>query len=294
MKSTVADKHPGFADVLKRFFSLTKPGIIFGNVITLLGGFLMASHFYINLPLLFFAALGMSLVIACGCVFNNVIDSDIDQLMKRTQNRLLARGIISPSTALLFGCVLGLLGFLVLALQTNLLTVIVSAIGLFFYVVVYSLLFKRRSVFGITVGGVAGAIPPVVGYCAVTNHFDAGAIILFSILFFWQMPHSYAIAIFRLKDYAAANIAVLPVKKGVSYTKISMMVYIVAFTVAAVMPYFFGYSGFLYFVVALSVGVFWFFKGLKQYRTQNDVLWAKKLFLFSILGITVLSAAMIF
>lgn len=283
-----------FGRFVSNYYSLTKPGIIFGNVITLMGGYFLASQGQFNVVILLFSMLGMVLVIASGCVFNNCIDQDIDQLMERTKNRLIARGEISIKAALSFAILLAILGFAVLAWGTNMLTVVVSLIGLFFYVVVYSLWFKRHSVFGTTVGGVAGAVPPVVGYCAVTNRFDAGAIILFSILFFWQMPHSYAIAIFRLKDYAAAKIPVLPVEKGIAHAKLSMMFYIPFFTLAAVMPYFCGYAGFLYFIVALSIGVLWFFKGLRNYYKLDDNAWAKKMFFFSIIGITLLSVMMAF
>ncbi len=280
--------------VVKNYYSLTKPGIIFGNIVTLLGGFLLASRHNFDILLLVSTMIGMSLVIACGCVLNNVIDADIDQLMERTQHRLIARGIISAKAAIIYAIFLGFFGFLILFLQTNALTTIIASVGLFFYVIVYSLWFKRRSVFGTTIGGIAGAIPPVIGYLAVTNHFNSGAIILFSILFFWQMPHSYAIAIYRLKDYTTAAIPVLPVKKGIAYTRISMLVYIIAFTIAAVMPFFFGYTNILYFIVALFIGVFWFIQALRKFNVNNPRIWAKKIFLFSVLGITLLSVIMAF
>lgn len=280
-------------DIVKHYYSLTKPGIIFGNIITLLGGFFLATQHGINFILLLSTLLGMALVIACGCVLNNVIDADIDSVMERTKNRLIARGIISPKIAIVYALVLGLCGFLILFAQTNLLTVIIAAVGLFFYVIVYSLWFKRHSVFGVTVGGIAGAVPPVVGYTSITNHLDSGAFILFLILFFWQIPHSYAIAIYRLKDYAAASIPVLPLKKGILYTKISMLIHMLAFAMVAVMPYFFGYANFIYFVVALSVGVFWLFQGIRLFNA-DPIRWAKKIFLFSILGITLLSVMMAF
>lgn len=292
MRFLSASRSATLSLVCKNYYSLTKPGIIYGNVVTLLGGFLLASRHGLDLLLLLSTILGMSLVIACGCVLNNIIDADIDQLMERTKDRLIARGVISIKPAIVYAVLLGVLGFLILFFQTNALTVAVAFIGLFFYVAVYSLAFKRRSVFGITVGGIAGAVPPVIGYLAVTNHVNSGAIILFSILFFWQMPHSYAIAIYRLKDYAAASIPVLPVKKGIAYTRMSMLVYIVAFTIAAVMPSFFGYTGILYFLVALSLGVVWFMQAAKPVTEENARSWAKKIFLFSILAITVLSVMM--
>ncbi len=275
-----------------RLLSLTKPGIIFGNIITVSGGYILGSQDGFNIGLLLITIIGMALVIACGCVFNNYIDRDIDGLMARTKNRVLVQGLISNRTAILSALLFGLLGAAVLYLQTNLLTLAIALTGLFFYVVVYSLWFKRKSTYGTVVGGIAGAVPPVVGYCAATNSFNAGAIILFMILFLWQMPHFYAIAIYRQSDYAAAAIPVLPIKKGIRYTKISMLVYIAAFTVAAVMPTFFGYTGWLYFIVALCSGLVWFYYGVQGFTTKDNEKWARKMFLFSIINITLLCIMM--
>ncbi len=277
-----------------RYLSITKPGIIRGNIITLCGGFFLASRGHIDFWLLLFTAAGMSLVIACGCVINNIIDRDIDLLMTRTKDRVMVKGLVSKQAAAIYAVILGVLGFAILYFRTNNLTVLVSAIGLFFYVVVYTICMKRRSPLGTLVGGVSGAIPPVVGYCAVTNRFDLGAIILFLILFFWQLPHFYAIAIYRLEDYQAASIPVLPATKGMRRTKISILAYIAVFTVVAVMPTIFGYAGVAYFIVALAIGLFWFYSGLKGFSVQNDKPWARKMFLLSILNIALLCVMMLF
>lgn len=276
-----------------RFISVTKPGIIFGNIVTVSGGFFLASQSAINFWLLLITLIGMSLVIACGCVFNNYIDRDIDKLMERTKKRELVNGLMSGKTAIVYAIALGILGFLVLGLGTNLLTVSMAAIGLFFYVVVYTLWLKRRSIYGTIIGGIAGAVPPVVGYCAVTNNFNTGAILLFLILFVWQIPHFYAISIYRLEDFKAASIPILPVKKNIHYTKVSMLLYIVAFTAAAVMPSLFGYTGVVYFVVAFILGLVWFCMGLQGLFTKDDRTWARKIFLYSVILITVLSMMML-
>jgi len=284
---------------MQRFLSITKPGIIVGNVITLAGAFFLASHLVSSISisslLLLFVLtlLGMSFVIASGCVFNNVIDRDIDGLMERTRSRVLVKGLVSVPAALSYAVLLGLSGLVILYFATNPLTAGVALFGLVVYVCVYSLYAKRHSVYGTIIGGVAGAIPPVVGYCALTNRLDLGAMVLFSILFFWQIPHSYAIAIYRLADYEHANIPVLPTQRGIDYTKMSMLVYIAAFTIVAVMPTILGLTGLLYLVVALSVGLIWFYLGLQGFhRQQDDRLWARKLFFFSIINIMLLSLFM--
>ena len=142
--------------------------------------------------------------------------------MERTKDRALAAGRISGRAAIVYGTILGFVGFAVLVLHTNLLTAAIAAVGFFFYVFMYSLWFKRRSICGTVVGSIAGAVPPLVGYCAASNRFDAAAILLFFILAIWQMPHFFAIAIYRFNDYAAASIPVFPVKKEIQKTKIAI------------------------------------------------------------------------
>lgn len=276
-----------------KFFSVTKPGIIFGNIITVSGGYFLGSqnHFYF-LPFLA-ALIGMSLIIASGCVFNNFIDQDIDVLMERTKNRPLVTGSISGKVAIIYAVILGIVGLGVLYFFTNLLTVLTAVVGLFFYVVVYTLWLKRRSIYGTIIGGVAGAVPPVAGYCAATNRFDSGAVVLFLILFLWQIPHFYAISIYRLKDFTAASIPILPVEKDIRYTKLSMLVYIVAFTFACIMPTILGYIGIIYFVAALSLGLVWLLLGIQGLKTKDDAAWARKMFLFSIVNITLLCVMML-
>ncbi len=275
------------------FISITKPGIIFGNTVTLMGGFFMGSQGSMNFLLLLAAIVGMALVIAAGCIFNNYIDRDIDRLMKRTQDRVLAQDRMPVIMAMIYGAVLGTLGFVTLYLFTNVLTVMVALVGLIFYVPVYSLYLKRKSIYGTLVGGVAGAIPPVVGYAAVTDRFDLGALLLFLILFLWQVPHFYAITIYRLNDYKNACIPVLPVvNHNITYTKWSMLVYACAFALAAILPSLLHYTGMVYFIVALALSLTWVGLIIKGFRAKNNSLWARRVFLFSIIVITVLSMMM--
>ncbi len=278
-------------NLFKTYFSLTKPGIIFGNLITATAGFFLASKGHVNLGLLLVTLSGTSLGIASACVFNNYIDRDIDRKMTRTKNRVLVKRLVPVPNALIFGVVLGLLGFLILVLYINLLTVAIGFIGAFFYVVMYSI-WKRRSIYGTLVGSVSGATPIVVGYTAVTNQFDLGAIILFMILVLWQMPHFYAIAIFRLKDYTAASLPVLPVVKGIYITKIHMLFYISAFIIAASMLTILGYTGYIYLIVVILAGFTWLSLCIKGFKTNNDTLWARKMFKLSLMIITLLCIAM--
>lgn len=278
--------------LLKQYLNLAKPGIVFGNLISVTGGFFLASRGDANLALYLATALGVSLVIASGCVFNNYIDRDIDQKMERTRNRVLAQGLVSPVHAIVYACVLGVAGVALLYAATNTLAVMLVLMGFVVYVGLYSLWLKRGSVYGTLVGSLSGAAPPVVGYCAVSNEFDAGAAILLLIFSLWQMPHSYAIAIFRFNDYQAANIPVLPVIKGISAAKRQIVLYIAAFVVATLMLTLSGYAGYSYFVVAALSGAYWLWMGVSGYKAADDRVWARKLFTFSIVTITMLSVMM--
>jgi protoheme IX farnesyltransferase len=200
--------------------------------------------------------------------------------------------LISKTNALIYGIFLAIIGSWLLFYFANLLTLIIALIGLFFYVVVYTLGFKRTSVYGTIVGSISGAIPPLVGYCAVTNQLNAGGVILFVILTLWQMPHSYAIAIFRFKDYTAANIPVLPIKKGIAKAKISMLGYIILFAIAITQLYFWDYTGIYYLIASIGVGLWWIYLAIKGFYAKDDVVWARKLFGFSIIAIMILSIMM--
>lgn len=279
--------------MIKQYLQVTKPGIIFGNLISVIGGFLLAAQGHIDYPLFFATLVGVSLVVASGCVFNNVIDRDIDKKMERTKNRVLVKGLISLKVTLVYASLLGIAGFALLYIAANPLAMWLAVMGFVVYVGVYSLYMKRHSVYGTLIGSLSGAAPPVIGYCAVSNQFDAGALILLLIFSLWQMPHSYAIAIFRFKDYQAANIPVLPVVKGISVAKHHITLYIVAFAVATLMLSLGGYAGYKYLIVAAAVSVWWLGMALSGYKNAiDDRVWARKLFVFSIVAITSLSVMM--
>ncbi|MCG7600522.1 heme o synthase [Halomonas sp. McH1-25] len=278
--------------MIKLYLNLTKPGIIFGNLISVTGGYFLAARGEFDLPLFLATLAGVALVIASGCVFNNVIDRDIDVKMERTRNRALARGLVSPHVALAYATVLGLAGFALLYWGANPLAALFAGLGFFVYVVLYSLYLKRNSVYGTLVGSLSGATPPVIGYCAASGQFDMGGAILLLIFSLWQMPHSYAIAIFRFNDYRAASIPVLPVKKGIAAAKRSIVLYIVAFMAAALALSVLGYAGYGYFAVAATMSLYWLYLASLGYRKNDDCAWAKKQFAFSIVMITALSVMM--
>jgi heme o synthase len=266
------------------YYLLTKPGIIMGNLITVAAGFLLASKGNIDLFLFFATLIGLTFIMASACVFNNYINRQVDKKMKRTKNRALVTGLISGSNAIVFGACLGIIGNLILFLYTNFLTVAVASIGFFVYVILYSF-WKCRTVYGTAIGSIAGATPPVVGYCAVSNDFDLGALILFTIMVLWQMPHFFAIAMYHFDDYAAGEIPVLPITKGILRTKIHMMIYILGFILTASMLTFFNYTGYVYLIVTTSIGLTWLGLCWKGFKSHNDHLWAKQMFRLSLVMI---------
>ena len=278
---------------LKSYLQVTKPGIIMGNLIATAGGFFLAARGDIDITLLLATLCGLSLVVASGCVINNCIDMDIDRYMERTRNRVTVTGELSVNAAMAHGLLLGIAGFALLMIFTNPVTVALAGAGFVIYVGLYSLWLKRSSVYGTFVGSLSGAMPPVVGYCAVTGEFDTAAAILLLMFCLWQMPHSYAIAIFRYDDYRGAGIPVLPVAKGVDRAKLHIVLYIAAFALATVLLTATGYAGYGFLAVACTTSLWWLVMALKGWKADvDDTGWARQVFGVSIITIAALSVAM--
>jgi len=270
--------------MIKTYCSLTKPGIIMGNVITAIGGFFLASKGF-SLASLIPTLIGLSLIIASACVCNNYMDRDIDKLMARTKNRALAQNTIPKRNALIFGISLVLAGAVVLFLFTNSLTLWVALAGFLLYVFLYSPL-KYQSTYGTLIGSIAGGAPPLVGYFGAGGHVDMGAILISGSIILWQMPHFYAIAIYRLNDYKAASIPVLPLVKGIYTTKVHMLIYTIAFLVTTLSLTFFGYTGYIFLSVMGILGISWIWLCIKGFTSKNDAVWARKVFIFSLVIVT--------
>jgi protoheme IX farnesyltransferase len=286
--SKVTDTHR-----IRAYLSLVKPGIIFGNALTAIAGFGLAAQGTFQARLFFFTLLGLSLIIASACVYNNYIDRKADQSMQRTRHRPLAQGTIPCSHALIMGTLLGLLGTVLLAKETNFLTVLIALFGFTVYVFWYSF-FKYVTVHGTLIGSIAGAVPPVVGYCAVSNHLDAGAWILFFMIAFWQMPHFFAIAIYRLDEYAAASIPVLALKKGIPTTQAQILFYLIAFTLSGLMLTLFGYTGIFYAIIFTILSCIWIGLSIHGFKTQDINRWARMMFIYSLIVVTILSVVIPF
>lgn len=277
--------------VFKPYLQVTKPVVVMANLVSVVAGFFMAAGSKGDATLLPAVLVGTGLVIASGCVFNNCIDRHADRLMARTRNRAMAKGQIPLKIAWLYATLLGTGGMLLLWVTTNQLSVAIAASGFAFYVPIYSLWLKRASVHSTLIGSLAGAAPPLIGYCAVNPRLDTGAIMLLLIFSLWQMPHAYALAIHRINDYIAAGFPVLPVCHGIPAARRQIIVYILAFTMAAALPTLGGYAGNRYLAMVLFAGIVWL--GLAGWRGKADLgHWARRVFIFSIVSIFLLSMMM--
>lgn len=277
----------------KRYYYLTKPGIIRGNLLSVSAGFFIASNKnYLDTKLLFFVLIGSILVMSGACVFNNFLDIDIDTYMLRTQQRALVTKAISPKKSLFFGLILSFLGVVFLYNYTNTLTTLVGFIGFFVYVYIYTLS-KRLTSFSTLIGAVSGAIPIVAGYTSVSGRLDLGAFLLFLILFFWQLPHFYSIAIFRAKEYKAANVPMISNTKGSDFTKKAIFLTLLLYIVVSTLPYFFGYTGNIYFIAQVFTGTYWIFVATKYYKIDSAQKWAKKIFGTSLLVLVIFTLSVV-
>ncbi|EPR41176.1 Protoheme IX farnesyltransferase [Desulfovibrio sp. X2] len=278
--------------MLKNYFLVTKPWIVAANLVAAAGVFFLAAQGRFAPELFLCVMAGLCCVVASGCVLNNYIDRDIDRRMARTCGRVLATDSISLQGSLAYAAVLGLAGAALLLAGTNGLTLAVALCGFAVYVGAYSLYLKRNSVHSTVLGSLAGAAPPLAAYCAVRNSFDLGALIVLAMFSLWQVPHSYAITIFRRDDYAAAGLPVMSVRAGIAATKRHIVWHVAAFVVAAQMLTAFGYAGYAYLVAATGLGLCWLGMALSGFRARDDRRWARRLYRFSILTIFALSLMM--
>jgi protoheme IX farnesyltransferase len=266
--------------VIKKIFQLAKPGIIRANAVTAVAGFLFASRGDVDIPLLIAVFLGVAFVIAGAGTLNNYTDRFIDKKMERTKKRALVVGAVNKQSALVIGLIELIIGFAILAIFTNTLTFYLGIIAVVFYNVLYAIT-KRRTIHGTLVGAVPGALPMVAGYTTVTSGLDGAAAVLFLSMVFWQMAHFYAIGIFRLKEYKAANLSIMSVVKGPALTKTLIIAYMIAFMVTIPLLTILGYSGLSFAILSIFIGLYWLRSGLNGYEDSDSTkqeAWARSVF----------------
>jgi protoheme IX farnesyltransferase len=238
--------------------------------------------------------LGTALVVGAANALNMWWERDVDAQMSRTAKRPLPSGRLSANLALAFGLLLSVLSLPVLFLGVNTVTGILGAIALFSYVLVYTPM-KKRSIRALWVGAIPGAIPPLLGWTAVTGRIDSAGLALFFILFVWQIPHFLAISIFRAQDYSAAGLKVVPVELGDRETNGMMLRYALALLAVTVWPWFAGVGSALYLALAMALGAAFVWLAAKSYRREGQarIKWARGVFAYSIVYLVVLLAVLV-
>lgn len=277
----------------KEYLALAKPRMILTNLITAFGGFWVASKWSIDWMSLVYMLIGSALIMGSGCVFNNVLDRDHDTLMERTKKRAIPTGRIPLRGAIAYGSILGLLGLGVLFYLVNPLTAILGIIGHIAYVIIYTYWLKPTSTWSTSVGGISGAVPPVIGYCAVDGVLDAGAILLFGLLFFWQPPHFWALGIRKKEEYRKAGYPLLPVVKGVLRTKWQMIPYLIALFPTTILLYTMNYVGLVFLIGGLLLLTIWTWQCIAGLFTKDDNAWSMRAFKYSLYYLTFVFVLMI-
>ena len=271
--------------VLKNFYNLMKPRVMSLVVFTAFVGLIISNKqvdFATSALALFFVALGAG---AAGAL-NMWYDSEIDAVMSRTCLRPIPLGKISNTQALYFGISLSLISIVGLYLVSNILSASILAITIGFYIFIYTIWLKRRSVQNIVIGGAAGAFPPVIGWAIANNSLSIEPIILFLIIFFWTPSHFWSLSLYKSEDYKKAKIPMLPVVSGVDFTKKNIFAYALILFPITILPFYFNFAGLVYLVPTIILGAFYIFLTFKLLNANNkkDIRkFSKKIFAFSIL-----------
>ncbi|TPG68022.1 protoheme IX farnesyltransferase [Brevibacillus laterosporus] len=262
--------------------ALTKPGLLRLNVFAVVAGFWVASKWSVDWLAMVWVLIGSTFMIASACVINNYWDRELDQKMERTKNRVMPTERLKPNFALAYGIMLGIIGTGLLFTLVNAVTGWLALLGWFVYIVIYTIWLKRSSTWSTSIGGISGAMPPVIGYCAVTNQVDIGAWLLFALLFLWQPAHFWSLGIRRVEEYRAAGFPLLPVVKGIKRTKLQMIPYVLLLIPAVILMFYYGYVGGIFLAVSVFGGVIWLVHTLWGLYVKDDENWAKTNFIISI------------
>ncbi len=256
----------------REYLELCKPRVVVLLVFTAAVGMFLASPGWVPWQVLIFGGLGIGLGAASGAAINHIVDQRADSLMVRTRRRPLPSGRMDPASALIFAAILCALSMLLLVTLVNTLTALLTLAAMVGYSVVYTIFLKRATPQNIVIGGAAGAMPPVLGWTAVTGTLDSQSLLLFLIIFVWTPPHFWALAIHRCDDYARANVPMLPVTHGIEHTRLQILLYTVLLVLVSLLPYATHMSGPLYLVAALVLGGVFLYYAISLFRGRDDGL----------------------
>lgn len=265
----------------REYLELCKPKVVVLLIFTAVVGMCLATPGFVPIYALVFGTLGIGLAAASGAAINHVVDEHADALMSRTQGRPLPTGRVHRRAALIFALSLCTVSMVMLWTLVNELTAVLTLASMVGYSVIYTVFLKRATPQNIVIGGAAGAMPPVLGWTAVTGTLDPNALLLFLIIFAWTPPHFWALAIHRREEYARAAIPMLPVTHGVRFTRLQILLYTIILCVITVMPFATGMSSYLYLVGALVLDAGFLYYALMLFGGERDDL-AMKTFGYSI------------
>lgn len=274
------------------YLELTKPRVVMLLMLTAIVGMFMATPNMVPLDILLIGSLGMACAMSAAACINHVVDQRIDAIMARTEKRPLVKGTINSSRALLFASALIVVSMVLLTYFINPLTAILTFFGIVGYAFVYTLYLKRATPQNIVIGGLAGAIPPLLGWTAVTNQIDPHGLLLVLIVFVWTPPHFWALAIHRRDEYAKAGIPMLPVTHGIEYTKTAVLHYTILLALCTLLPYLTAMSGLIYLISTLILNAVFLFYAVKLKFNPNGRT-AMKTFGFSIVYLMCLFIALL-
>ena len=277
---------------LHQFYQLTKPRVVSLIVFTAVIGMLLATPGIAPLEPLLFGTIGIALVAGAAAAINCLVERRIDAVMARTRARPLPRGELGPGEALAFAGVIGGLGIVLLYAFVNLLTMWLTLATFIGYAVIYTVFLKSATPQNIVIGGASGAMPPVLGWTAVTGDLGPDSLLLFLIIFAWTPPHFWALALYRRNEYAKAGVPMLPVTHGERFTRLHVLLYTVILIAVTMLPFTTRMSGALYLAAALVLGGVFLYYALMIYFRYSDAI-AKKTFRYSILYLFALFAALL-
>lgn len=278
--------------ILKDYYYLMKPGIVYGNAIPAAAAFAFGARGQFDAYVFFPMLMGLMLTIAGACVANNVIDKDIDANMKRTKDRAVAAGRIRVPAALIFCAILTIAGLSTLLWYTNVIAALCALLIFIVYVAIYSPA-KHRTMFATHVGTLVGALPPIVGYAAATGIVDMAALILFLIMGFWQMAHFLAIAIYRKDEYKAAGVPVMSVQKGIPYTRTELFFWIIGFLMATQLLTYYHFASHVFAGIMLATSAAWIALSIESFFAMDVVKSAKRMFFFSLIALILFSLSLV-
>jgi len=282
----------GLTHRVRAFYALTKPRVVSLIVFTAVIGMFLAAPGMVPAPVLLAGTLGIALVAGAAAAVNCLVEQRIDAVMQRTRWRPLPRGELSPLQTLVFAGALGGAGLWVLLHFVNALTMWLTVATFIGYAVVYTVILKPATPQNIVIGGASGAMPPVLGWAAVTGEVGIEAMLLFLIIFAWTPPHFWSLALYRTEDYARAGVPMLPVTHGKRYTRLQVLLYTLILFAVSLLPYVVRMSGALYLAAAAILGAIFVGYALRIYFAYSDAV-AQKTFRYSIAYLAFLFAALL-